>query len=302
MCSVHEQCTVTSPVRVGSGTRGRSRPSTPSTGTLARREPATTPSSPFSRPAPVTEIPTVSEEHPRLCPPNEQSLCQLTSDMPSTTPIFLSRPSAESPTSGSRCTKSSSVNDGIDRKRSLRDQLAQRRRLLVEAEDPRRVPLAFTRARPPRRTVVTLGGGDRGVELGRHRRHLRLGEHALEVQVARLGEEVPDLRRVVVEREGPVEIEGRAGPVDERDRARLVDRAAVEQAPQHRLPLEEAVEAAAHDLGASGHLQPERRRDVLHQVGERGTVERHHERVVGTALAPRVARPRRGTSAARRRR
>ena len=95
--------------------------------------------------------------------------------------------------------------------RSLVQQLAQRRRLLVEAEDPRRVPLAVVGARPPRRAVVPLGRGDRVVELGRHRGHLRLGEHALEVEVAGLGEEVADLARGRRRAERAVQVERRAG-------------------------------------------------------------------------------------------
>ena len=107
---MHEQCTVTSPVRVGSRSRGKSRASASRSAMFARCDPGTTPSSPFSRVAPVTEIPTVRPQQCRLCPPREQSLCQLTSEMRSTTPTFLSNPSAVSPRSGTRPSTAASTS------------------------------------------------------------------------------------------------------------------------------------------------------------------------------------------------
>ena len=59
--------------------------------------PGTTPSSPLSWSAPVTEMPDGHAAAAAEWPPSEQSLCHDTSEMPSTTPVFLSRPSELSP-------------------------------------------------------------------------------------------------------------------------------------------------------------------------------------------------------------
>ena len=130
------------------------------------------------------------------------------------------------------------------------------------------------------------GGRDCVVEVGGDRFHLGRGEHAFDVQEARLREELPDRVRIVVECERPLQVQWVSRTVAQRDRARFVDRTAVEQATQYRFPFDEAVERPADQLDASGHLRAERRHLVLHQVGERVPIERDDERAVD-ATAPR---------------
>ena len=152
--------------------------------------------------------------------------------------------------------------------------------LLVEAEDPRGVPLSPLRLRPPRRAVVPLRRRHGVIELRRHRRHLVLGEHTLDVEEPRLGQEVAELLGRVVERERPAQVERCALTITEVDEAGLVDLTAVEQEAQKWLPSDEGLDRAAADLGAPGQLQAEGRRQVLEQLGETLTVQGDDERVV----------------------
>ena len=218
--------------------------------TLARCEPATTPSSPLLRSAPVTEIPTVRLQHPRECPPMVQSLCHDTSDMPSTTPIFFSRPSAMSPYAG--LLDHLVVGERADASVAIAlEELVERRRLQIEPEDARGVPTVHG-ARPPRRAVVLGRGGERIVELRGDLRHLGLAEHSSEVQEARFGEEVSDLLGIVVDPEAALEVERAAVTRAEVDRAGLVDRPSVERraAPAPRRRTDH------HSPVGTSHAQP----------------------------------------------
>ena len=92
------------------------------------------------------------------------------------------------------------VGKGSDRCETITvKEFPQGRRLLVEAENPRGVPLARVGLCPPGRAVIPLGGIDGLIEFGRHGSHLGLAEHASNVEKSGLGEEVTNLLRIVIE-------------------------------------------------------------------------------------------------------
>ena len=88
------------------------------------------------------------------------------------------------------------VRKGSDRCETLTmEEFPQGRRLLVEAENARGVPLARACLGPPGRAVIPLGGIDGLVEFGRNGSHLGPIEHVSNVEKAGLGEEVTNLLR-----------------------------------------------------------------------------------------------------------
>src|ERR1700683_19170 len=78
-------------------------------------------------------------------------------------------------------------------------EFPQGRRLLVEAENPRGVPLTRVGLGPPGRAVIPFGGINGLIKFGRHGSHFGTVEHASNVEKSGLGEEVTNLLRRVIE-------------------------------------------------------------------------------------------------------
>ncbi len=155
---------------------------------------------------------------------------------------------------------------GDPREAVVGDQALERRRPVEESEDANGKVGAVGVGGPPGRAVVGSGLGEEVVDVGGDGGHLVGLEDAAEVQEPGLGQEVGHLVAVVVDTEGPVEVEQAPFEVDEGDVAGLVDLAPVEQRSQDGLPADPTVEIAACDLDARRHRQAHGRLDVLHQV------------------------------------
>ena len=81
-------------------------------------------------------------------------------------------------------------------------------------------------------------------------------------------EEVRDLVPVVVEFKATAQVERASVPFAQLDGAGLVDRAAVEQGPKHRLPADPGVEGTAGHLHLGVHRQAHGGLPVLDQIRE----------------------------------
>ena len=127
--------------------------------------------------------------------------------------------------------------------------------------------------RPPRPVVVAPVGRFGRVHVGTDRGHLALVEHADEMQVTGLGEEVRELRGVGVGREAATQIERRAVAIVEADGAARVDGPVVEDGAEDDPPVEELVEPPAREIELAGREERHRRDEVVDQIAEHGRVE-----------------------------
>ena len=169
----------------------------------------------------------------------------------------------------------SSVSSPIARKRSEETNSCSVGETRLKPRMRDGVP-ALAGPRPPRRAVVLGGGGERDVELGRHGRHLRLREHRVEMEVARLGQEVPDLVLRIVDTEHALEIERRTVGPTQLDRSGLVHRPPVDRRPSAGSQATNCSLVPRRAADPAGHDQPERRGDVLEELRAGGGIELHH--------------------------
>ena len=172
------------------------------------------------------------------------------------------------------------IGKGADRSETIAvEKFPQRRRLLVEPEDPRGIPLPGIGLRPPRSSVITFGRINSRIEFGRDRSHLGTVEHAPKVEKPSLREKVADLFGIVFKRERPPEVERSTLEVLESDGPWFVHWTSIEQTSKDGLPFDKCVESALSNFHPAGHLETERRGHILHEVGERARIERHDERI-----------------------
>ena len=163
------------------------------------------------------------------------------------------------------------------------DELLDRGRHLVEVLHAHEQVVAAAVARPPRPAVAARVRRCGGVHVARHRGHLVLGEHTLEVEVTRALEEVAHLLERRVGGEAAVEGERRAIGVDQVDRTLRVRRTTVERTAQQQPPVEERVEAPHGLVERAVGLHADHGHLVVDQVLELRAVRAQHRRRVVVA-------------------